>query len=119
MTPIHRLCGAAMLAVMALPALAEEKAGGPETRLCLENRSIRTKDVSAQNGYFARTPQGWWRNTGPSCTAFGPNRVLVTRSVQNAQCRGDIVRVVDPFSQIEFGACVLGAWERVDAPPKG
>ena len=101
---------------VAMPARADDKP--PETQLCIENRSIRTKDVSAERGYFVRTPQGWWRNTGPACSAYGPNRALVTRSIENRQCRGDIVAVVAPFSRIEYGACVLGDWERVDAPPK-
>lgn len=102
--------------VAALPARADDKP--PETQLCLENRSIRNKDASAEHGYFARTPQGWWRNTGPACSAYGPNRALVTRSTQDRQCRGDVVVVFDPFTRIEYGGCVLGAWERVDAPPK-
>jgi hypothetical protein len=122
MTPNHRLLAVAIGVAVALPAMAApetDKNAAPETRTCLDNRNIRTKDISAQNGYFARTPQGWWRNTGPSCSAFGPNRILLTQSIQNAQCRGDVVRVFDQFSQIEYGACVLGDWQRVDAPPKG
>lgn len=107
---------AAIGIIAAVPARAEDKP--PETQLCIENRSIRAKEVSAEHGYFVRTPQGWWRNTGPACSAYGPNRALVTRSIENRQCRGDIVTVFDPFSRIEYGACVLGAWERVDAPPK-
>lgn len=90
----------------------------PETRACLENRDIRAREASAQHGYYARTPQGWWRNTGPACSAYAPNRALITRSPQNRQCSGDIVVVFDPFSRIEFGVCALGKWERVDAPPK-
>lgn len=90
----------------------------PETRACLENREIRARQTSAESGYFARTPRGWWRNNGPPCSAFAPNRALSTFSPQNRQCQGDIVRVFDPFSRLEFGACVLGNWERVEAPPK-
>ena len=112
---VQSLAVAAGLAV-ATPVRADDKP--PETQLCLENRSIRAKDVSAEHGYYARTPQGWWHNTGPSCSAYGPNRALLTRSTQDRQCRGDVVAVFDPFTRIEYGACVLGAWERVDAPPK-
>jgi hypothetical protein len=102
----------------AAPAAAAPAAVAPATRDCLENRDIRAREISAEHGYFARTPQGWWRNTGPACSAYAPNRALVTRSPQNRQCKGDIVVVFDPFSRIEFGACGLGAWERVEAPPK-
>jgi hypothetical protein len=105
-----------LLAAIAGPALAEPSA--PETRACLDNRSIRAKDASAEHGYFVRTPQGWWRNTGPACSAYAPNRALLTRSTLDRQCRGDVVVVFDTMSQIEFGSCILGDWVRVEAPPK-
>jgi hypothetical protein len=110
----------AMLVVAGGTAEAEPvpAAAPPQTLACLDNRDIRTRQMSAEHGYFARTPQGWWRNTGPACSAYAPNRALVTRSPHNRQCRGDIVTVFDPFSRLEFGACVLGSWERVEAPPK-
>jgi hypothetical protein len=108
-----------LFAALGLAATVAARADEPpETRTCLENRNIRAKEISAEHGYFARTPQGWWRNTGPACSAYGPNRALMSRSIENRQCRGDIVVVFDPFSRIEFGACVLGDWKRVDAPPK-
>ena len=100
----------------AAPAAAADDP--PATQLCLENRAIRAKDISAVNGYFARTSQGWWHNTGPSCSAYARDRALLTRSTQDRQCRGDLVEVFDPFSRIVFGTCVLGGWERVSAPPK-
>jgi hypothetical protein len=114
--PRHHLIAAILGLACAMPALADTAA--PETRLCLENRSIRAKDMSATAGYYVRTPQGWWRNTGPACSAYARDRALITRSTQDRQCRGDVVVVFDPFSRIEFGGCVLGGWERVDAPPK-
>lgn len=99
-------------------AASADEPAPPETRSCLENRAIRARDVSAANGYFARTPQGWWRNTGPSCAAYGHDRALITRSTQDRQCQGDVVEVFDMLTRITFGACILGAWERVSAPPK-
>ena len=111
-----RLLAAAALFAVAGPAFAED--APPETRLCLENRTIRIKDLSAANGYFVRTSQGWWRNTGPGCPAYARDRALRTYSTADRQCRGDVVQVFDPFSRLEFGGCVLGAWERVSAPPK-
>lgn len=106
----------AMLAVVAVtPVHAEEP---PKSSMCLSNRDIRAKDISAEHGYFARTPQGWWRNNGPACSAFGPNRAIITRSNQDRQCRGDLAVMFDPVSRIEYGACLLGNWQRVDAPPK-
>lgn len=118
-----RLTTLLLFAGLAAPALAQaqtapSEAETAETRACLENRTVRAKDITAANGYFARTPQGWWRNTGPSCTAYARDRALVTRSTQDRQCRGDVVEVFDPFSRISFGSCILGDWERVSAPPK-
>ena len=101
--------------MVAAPVMAADE---PETRLCLENRDIRAKDLSPSNGYFARTSKGWWHNTGPACAAYARNRALLTRSIENRQCRGDMVVVFEPQSRIEYGGCVLGAWERVSAPPK-
>ncbi len=116
MTQSHCLFTAALLFAVAAPVFADD--APPETRLCLENRAIRAKDLSPANGYFVRTAQGWWRNTGPACSAYARDRALITQSTENRQCRGDLVRVFDPFSQMEFGGCILGAWERVSAPPK-
>ncbi len=86
------------------------------TKTCIGNREIKAKNLSAENGYFVRTSQGWWRNT-VSCPAFGPDRSLVTRSYNDRQCRGDLVEVFDPFSRINFGGCPLGIWEKVEGPP--
>lgn len=115
MRPYQCLLAALLGLAASMPARAADP---PETRLCLENPDIRAKDLSPVNGYFARTSQGWWRNTGPACAAYSRDRALATRSTANRQCRGDQVTVFDPFSRIEYGGCVLGAWERVSAPPK-
>jgi hypothetical protein len=89
----------------------------PTVKTCISNRDIRAKRLSAADGYFVQTSQGWWRNTGAACPAFAKDRALITRSTSDRQCRGDQVSVVDPFSRIEYGGCVLGSWERVAAPP--
>ncbi len=106
---------AAAAAPVAPPAAASGTP--PKTVLCLNNRDIRTRVTTAADGYFAQTSQGWWRNTGAACSAYAPSRTLVTRSIENRQCRGDLVVVVDLLSRMEFGSCALGDWVRVDAPP--
>lgn len=108
---------AGFLLVMAVPAVAAAPATPPKTAICLPNRDIRAKVMTAADGYFARTPQGWWRNTGPACSAYAPTRALLTRWNQDRQCRGDLVVVFDAVSRIEFGGCLLGDWVRVDEPP--
>lgn len=108
---------AGFLLVLASSAAAAAAAMAPETAMCLSNRDIRAKVTTAADGYFARTPRGWWRNTGRACSAYAPTRALVTRSTQDRQCRGDLVIAFDAVSRIEFGSCLLGDWVRVDGPP--
>ena len=106
-----------MLAVAALWSMAAVAGTGAERVTCLTNRDIRAKVTTAADGYFARTPRGWWHNTGQACAVYAPGRALLTRSPQDRQCRGDVVVVFDAMSRIEFGACALGDWVRVEAPP--
>lgn len=87
----------------------------PETRKCLVNRHIEAQRNTAEAGYFARTREGWWFNTGPACPSFGRNRALVSYRPTDTQCRGDVVNVVDPRTGVELGNCMLGEWQRVDA----
>jgi len=106
-----------LLLAIAAPLAAAPPGTPPETAACLSNRDIRVRVTTAAEGYFARTSQGWWRNTGPTCPAYARRRALLTRSNQDGQCRGDLVVVFDPLSRIEFGGCMLGDWLRVEAPP--
>jgi hypothetical protein len=107
-----------LAAASTIPAPATESpASGQQD--CLSNRDIKGRRLSAEKGYFARTSRGWWRNLA-ACPAYGPNRALITRSLNDRQCRGDIVSVVDPFTRMEFGGCGLGAWQQVtddEVPP--
>ena len=108
-----------LLFVTAMPAVAGE-APLSEPQECLANRDVKARRMTAEHGYFARTNLGWWHNLGPACAAYGYNRVLITRSLNDRQCRGDVVSVTDPISRIEFGGCGLGAWQRVakaEVPP--
>lgn len=113
--PLLLLAGPALAADP--PPAAIHAATPPATSVCLDNRDIRSKVFTADNGYYARTGKGWWRNTGAACPAYGDNRVLITRSNINRQCRGDVVEVYDNFSRIGYGGCVLGNWERIAGEP--
>jgi len=108
---------ALLTVAVAAPSIAAPAiAAAATSKKCLTNREIRGKDISAENGYFARTSRGWWRNAA-ACPAFGSDRALTTRSNTNSQCSGDLVTVFHPFSRIEYGGCVLGDWEKVAGPP--
>ena len=105
-----------LLLLLAGPALAAPPVG-PHTQDCIENRDIRARRQSAEDGYFVQTRQGWWRNTAGGCPLYKRNGILVTQSPQNRQCRGDVVQVVDPMLFFTIGSCPLGAWERIEQPP--
>jgi len=106
-----------LISIMVLAAVAAAPAAAqvlPSAKSCLNNREIRAKRLAADTGYFAQTSSGWWHNAGESCPDYGPNRSLVTRAYNDRQCEGDLVMVFDAFSKVEYGSCVLGAWEKVD-----
>jgi hypothetical protein len=114
-----RILIALLLIATAAPVSASDTAGS-EPQICLANRDIKARRMTAEQGYYVRTSKGWWHNLGPSCSAYGRNRALITQSLNNQQCRGDVMTVVDPFSRIEFGGCALGAWQQVakaEVPP--
>ena len=112
---IMSLLFAAGIAAPAFAALAADT--DANNRACLSNNDISAKQLSSENGYFARTRAGWWHNTGAACAAFGADRALKTNAYNDRQCRGDTVAVFHPFSRIDYGTCVLGAWEKVAGPP--
>jgi hypothetical protein len=97
-----------LLAAAATPVTVE-----PVTRNCLQTRDTRGQRLSPEKGYFVQTREGWWRNTGPACPLFGPNRLLVAVRPNDNLCSGDLVNVVDNYQRINFGVCALGGWERV------
>ena len=109
-----RILIALLLVATAAPVLAADTVASV-TQSCLGNRDIKQRRMTAAEGLYVRTVKGWWHNLGPSCSAYGRDRALITRSLNNQQCRGDIMTVVDPFSRIEFGGCALGDWQQVAA----
>jgi hypothetical protein len=109
---------APLMLAAATPAVAP-----PVTRTCLRTNATRGQRLSPEKGYFVETREGWWRNTGPACPLFGPNRLIVAVRPNDNLCRGDLINVVDNYQRINFGVCALGDWERVEAatvpPPFG
>ncbi len=102
--------------LLAGPALAETPPpAGPETRQCLTMRDIRSSRMTADHEYQVRSWNGWWRNTA-SCPIFQPDRAITTRTASDQLCRNDTVIVTLPSIGAEYGGCVLGAWQRMEAP---
>jgi hypothetical protein len=98
---------APLMLAAATPAVA------PATTNCLQTRDTRGQRLSPEKGYFVETRQGWWRNTGPACPLFGPNRLVIAVRPNDNLCKGDLINVVDNYQRINFGVCTLGSWENV------
>jgi hypothetical protein len=113
-----RMISLALIALATATAPAPPVLAAPAvTRNCLLSRDIRGQRLSADQGYFAQTRQGWWRNAAGACAAYGPRRALLTRTNSNQQCAGDFAEVFDAFSRIGYGGCRLGKWEKLAVAP--
>ena len=70
-------------------------------------RSTRIVDESAI--IYELSSKRWLVNfPAGGCSALRPDRVLVTRTPSDELCRGDIARIIDPPTPIEYGSCGLG-----------
>ncbi|MDQ8756992.1 hypothetical protein RCO27_12210 [Sphingosinicella sp. LHD-64] len=92
----------------AAEALAGRTAGTPVSCVNLRdlrgNRSIGDGAIlfeGAGNIAYVNRPAG-------GCPDLGAGRTLVTRTPSGQLCRGDIARVVDLTSGVEYGSCGLG-----------
>jgi hypothetical protein len=89
-----------------------------KTKKCMLNRDIQITKLSPANGYWVETINGWWRNTATGCPWYDNNRILRTLSINDSQCSGDLLEVVDRSSRrIVFGTCKIGSWEKMKGPP--
>lgn len=91
-----------------LEALAGRTAGKPTS--CINLRDIQsTRIVDETAIIYKMTGQRWYVNMpAGGCPGLRPNRALVSRTPSTSLCSGDIVRIIDPPSPMEFGACGLG-----------
>lgn len=99
--------------VAALPATGEP-------RRCLLIRNIQeSRMIDADTLLVRENASRWHRVTLPhACTPFADNRVIVWRSPQGQACAGEPFEVIDPVSQINYGACILGAFQPVANGPR-
>lgn len=89
-------------------ALSGRQAGKPVS--CINLRDISSTRIIDNSTIIYETSQRrWYVNRPPGgCPSLGPNRTLVTRTTTTSLCSGDIVRIVDAPSAMEFGSCGLG-----------
>ena len=77
---------------------------------CVSQRDIRG-NRSVGEGVILFDGVGdtvWVNRPAGGCPSLDHGRALVTRTISTRLCRGDLARVFDPTSGIEYGGCSLG-----------
>jgi hypothetical protein len=96
-------------------ALAGRTAGPAQH--CVRQRDVRNSR-SAGGGTILFDGPGdivYANRTGSSCPRIQPWHALRHRTINTQLCAGELIRVFDPQSGIEFGGCSLGEfvpWRR-------
>ncbi len=92
--------------------LAEELRGrtAGQTTSCVQQRTLRGNRSVGESAILFEGPGNViYVNRPPAgCPELDTGRALVTRTISNQLCRGDIATVVDPVSGITYGSCGLG-----------
>jgi hypothetical protein len=119
------LASTALIAALGLPAsaktlepapltpkvaevLAGRTAGKPVS--CVRLREVRSTQIVDESAIIYKLNNKKWLVNFPSggCASLRPERALVTSTPSTSLCRGDIARVIDPPTPIEYGSCGLG-----------
>ena len=89
-------------------ALAGRTAGKPVS--CVRLREVRSTQIVDESAIIYKLNNKKWLVNFPSggCASLRPERALVTSTPSTNLCRGDIARVIDPPTPIEYGSCGLG-----------
>ncbi|MDB5688182.1 MAG: hypothetical protein JWL91_58 [Sphingomonas bacterium] len=103
-----RTPSAAELSPKVAAALAGRTAGKP--RSCVPLRSVRSTEIVDETAIIYKLDRKRWLVNFPEggCASLRPDRVLVTSTPSTNLCRGDIARIIDPPTPIEYGSCGLG-----------
>lgn len=89
--------------------LAGKVAGAPQS--CLANWRAQNMVVIDDNTIVFRESSArvWVQKPRNPCDRLSnPSYALVTRTITNQLCSGDIAQVVDPSANIMVGTCVIG-----------
>lgn len=89
-------------------ALAGRTAGKPVS--CVRLRDVRSTQIVDESAIIYKLSNKRWLVNFPAggCASLRPDRALVTSTPSTSLCRGDIARVIDPPTPIEYGSCGLG-----------
>ena len=106
---------------LAAPALAQDDAlakalhgatpqGKPQS--CVSARLLEDTDMSVPDTIIYRSGAGGrYVNRLGDCPELRDDRAIVATTPTGDFCRGDIVRIIDPFAHMEYGSCVLGDFQ--------
>jgi len=99
---------AAALTPKVAEVLAGWTAGKPVS--CVRLRDVRSTQIVDQSAIIYKLSNKRWLVNFPAggCASLRPDRTLVTSTPSTSLCRGDIARVIDPPTPIEYGSCGLG-----------
>lgn len=127
----HPFRAAVAVAAVGLATAAAMSAGrpaapeiGPETLKALDGRTrgrtlgciplgtIRSSEIVDREAIiYKQSARRWFVNMPPGgCPPLRRGRTLVTQTSSSQLCSGDIVRIVDPPTPIDLGACGLGGF---------
>jgi hypothetical protein len=100
----------APLTPKAAEVLAGRTAGKPVS--CVRLRDVRSTQIVDESAIIYKLTNKRWLVNFPSggCPSLRPDRTLVTSTPSTSLCRGDIARVIDPPTPIEYGSCGLGSF---------
>ena len=91
-------------------ALEGYEQAGPSVS-CVAQRYLRGNRSAGEGAiiFDDQSPNKIWVNRPPAgCPSLEPGRALITKTPSDRLCRGDIARVSDLVSGIEYGGCGLG-----------
>ena len=100
-------------------ALAGRTAGPPVS--CITLRDNVSSTVIDRNAViYKQNSRTWFVNfpEGGHCGLLRPDSILLTRVPIGRLCSGDISRVIDRTSRIEFGSCTLGEFVPYTRPKR-
>jgi hypothetical protein len=89
-------------------ALAGRTAGEPVA--CVRRQDVRNSRGIGNNTILFDGPGNilYVNRTASSCPTIRPWHALRQRSIGSSMCSNDLIRVFDPQTGVEYGACSLG-----------
>ena len=88
-------------------ALAGRQPGKPTS--CINLREIRSTRIIDETAIIYETSSRRWYVNRPAggCPGLRSDRAIVSRTPSTSLCSGDIIRIIDPPTPMEFGSCGL------------